>query len=154
MKCIPILADRYVWLLRLGFMKTITILAHLSLNEVVSFFCRSVYLVCNFPGNCTVPGQYRDAGENVCRDCPRGQWQNQKWQTSCIDCNVGLTTRYTGTSDPANCLCKYVCLVPVFLLAVNHSMPSGANWESMQSLWASLPVASFCPFQWELLLSF
>ncbi|XP_070186693.1 uncharacterized protein [Littorina saxatilis] len=53
--------------------------------------------------NCTVMGQYRDAADNVCRECPRGQWQNQKWQTFCYSCDVGLTTEYTGASDPAAC---------------------------------------------------
>ncbi|XP_070186674.1 uncharacterized protein [Littorina saxatilis] len=57
--------------------------------------------------NCTVMGQYRDMADNVCRDCPRGQWQNQKWQTTCQDCNVGLTTRYTGTSNRSEC--QYDC---------------------------------------------
>ena len=88
----------------------VLILTCLGLNGRVTFLSLTIN-GCYSAGNCTLPGQYRDAAENVCRDCPRGQWQNLKWQTSCNSCNVGLTTRYTGTSNPADCLCK--CVPPV-----------------------------------------
>ncbi|XP_076460199.1 uncharacterized protein LOC143293161 [Babylonia areolata] len=58
---------------------------------------------CNIK-NCTEPGQYRDPVANECKDCLRGQWQNRKWQTSCEPCEVGLTTRFTGTTKPEDCL--------------------------------------------------
>lgn len=54
--------------------------------------------------NCTTPGQYRDAASNLCKECPRGQWQDTKWQDSCKNCPVGKTTRYTGTTTQADCL--------------------------------------------------
>ena len=98
------------WRQKLMKKTVVLILTCLGLNGRVTFLCLTIN-GCYSAGNCTVPGQYRDAGENVCRDCPRGQWQNQKWQTSCSSCNVGLTTRYTGTSNPADCLCK--CVPPV-----------------------------------------
>lgn len=98
------------WRQRLIKKTVVLILTCLGLNGRVTFLCLTIN-GCYSAGNCTLPGQYRDAAENVCRDCPRGQWQNQKWQTSCNSCNVGLTTRYTGTSNPADCLCK--CVPPV-----------------------------------------
>ncbi|KAL8588922.1 hypothetical protein ACOMHN_012960 [Nucella lapillus] len=53
--------------------------------------------------NCSQAGQYLDVRHNVCRDCPPGQWQNRKWQTSCEPCKEGFTTRLAGTTDPSYC---------------------------------------------------
>ncbi|XP_076458306.1 uncharacterized protein LOC143292022 [Babylonia areolata] len=53
--------------------------------------------------NCSQAGQYLDVKHNVCQKCPRGQWQNHKWQTSCNPCNQGFTTRFTGTTHPSYC---------------------------------------------------
>ncbi|XP_025115185.1 proprotein convertase subtilisin/kexin type 5-like [Pomacea canaliculata] len=53
--------------------------------------------------NCSLPGQYRDPLANECRDCPRGQWQDQKWQTGCMSCPPGTTTHTQAATSEQDC---------------------------------------------------
>ncbi|OWF54931.1 Fibropellin-1 [Mizuhopecten yessoensis] len=55
------------------------------------------------PSNCTVPGEYRDPGENRCRPCPRGQYQDQKWRDMCEMCPENYTTFTEGAVSSHQC---------------------------------------------------
>ncbi|XP_069124102.1 uncharacterized protein [Argopecten irradians] len=71
---------------------TITAIGQIS-NSIL--FC--------FMANCTVPGEYRDSIENTCRPCPRGQYQDRKWQDSCQKCPDNYTTFTEGATSTTQC---------------------------------------------------
>ncbi|XP_071105159.1 uncharacterized protein [Haliotis cracherodii] len=53
--------------------------------------------------NCTAPGQYVETSSNTCAYCPKGTYQDQKWQVACKTCAPGFTTRTTGTGSVLQC---------------------------------------------------
>ena len=61
----------------------------------------------SFPANCTTPGYFRDANENVCKICPAGQYNSVKWSTFCQNCPDGSSTRNPGASSASDCIRKF-----------------------------------------------
>ncbi|XP_060063970.1 uncharacterized protein LOC132544399 [Ylistrum balloti] len=63
----------------------------------------STSIIFCFIANCTVPGEYRNPDENLCQPCPRGQYQDQKWQDSCEQCPENYTTFSVGAVSRDQC---------------------------------------------------
>ncbi|CAH1794302.1 unnamed protein product [Owenia fusiformis] len=53
------------------------------------------------------PGLYRNVTENRCYSCPLGEYQPMKWQTSCMSCDSGYTTRSSGATLITQC--EFTC---------------------------------------------
>ncbi|ESP03822.1 hypothetical protein LOTGIDRAFT_230169 [Lottia gigantea] len=51
--------------------------------------------------NCSIAGFYRNGDK--CDVCPRGQYQDEKYQTSCKNCAFGFTTKLIGAPSSQFC---------------------------------------------------
>ena len=59
-----------------------------------------------FTASC-LQGYYRDGEPGVCRQCAKGTYQDEKWQTSCKSCGgVRYMTTKEGTTQKSECICK------------------------------------------------
>jgi len=56
---------------------------------------------CNLP--ICVAGEYLNASDNVCRECPLGQYQPDAQQTSCLDCPPDTSTAQLGAVSVDQC---------------------------------------------------
>ncbi|KAK8788449.1 hypothetical protein V5799_021775, partial [Amblyomma americanum] len=55
------------------------------------------------------PGTYSWNGLTPCEACPLGQYQPASNQTSCIQCDAGLSTQATGSTSEADCMAPDQC---------------------------------------------
>jgi len=56
---------------------------------------------CNLP--ICIPGEYLSAVDNSCKLCPRGQYQPEGQQTSCLDCPPDTSTVELGATSVDQC---------------------------------------------------
>ena len=85
---------------------------HLELNLQVAILL-NICVKFNFyvTGNCTV-GKMIEG--NICKACPMGTYQDEKWQTECKPCGENMTTFEEGATTVDNCFRKLLCLTTLY----------------------------------------
>ena len=56
------------------------------------------------------------SGLDLCESCPKGTYQERKYQDTCIPCLEGLTTIGTGSRERSDCYGKTLCCTLLFEL--------------------------------------
>lgn len=59
-----------------------------------------------FVANCTAGYKTVNDVTSVCEECPRGEYQADKWQESCDSCPSGETTEFTARTSQDDCIGK------------------------------------------------
>lgn len=91
--------------------------------------------MCNILG-CTEHGTYSDTATLTCKDCPIGTYSNEKWRTSCINCQTGFTTQFTKSNN--SFACQRDCAAGTHLVGSSClSCPKGSYRNKTES-WACI----------------
>lgn len=64
-------------------------------------------------GNCSA-GFFLRATDNLCQECDKGSYQDQKWMTFCIPCGTDKTTENNGADREELCICECVKAPVIF----------------------------------------
>ncbi|CAG5123548.1 unnamed protein product, partial [Candidula unifasciata] len=92
-------------------------------------------LQCNIV-DCLTLGQYRDVGDNTCKDCPIGQFQDTIRQTKCKGCPFNTTTQSVKSTSVADC--KKDCESGFFLNSTDNTCmacPEGTYRNKTEGHW-------------------
>jgi hypothetical protein len=83
---------------------------YLSIHSFVWFIYFFIFILAAFDA-----GSYLDSASNLCKQCPYGQYQPDKWQSSCLPCPTGNTTYVLGAYNVTQCLSEFLLLLFYFV---------------------------------------